>query len=249
MSNRDNKKETDFTKTFRPPQDSELSEEDAEDFRRQKAFDENKPDGGEAWKEAETGEKPPTQMSPEEMELINADPNPMGPPSLSSGSSLASTQTFLPGGMSTGTEFFQKMATDTLAYWAQFTHYSIEMEDGSVLKVYRKKAPKWALEELRDLNAEVGSGESKDPLLDAEGQPVRDSRTGRIIRRKLSIWEAREKEIIFEDMKIKTYLRHVGTNKPVTRDELLHAADSTVPDSIVEACLAISLAKWTEVKK
>ena len=42
---------------------------------------------------------------------------------------------------------------------------------------------------------------------------------------------------------------NLRTKKPMTLDEVNHVADSTIIDSILEACFAITLAKWTEGKK
>jgi hypothetical protein len=44
-------------------------------------------------------------------------------------------------------------------------------------------------------------------------------------------------------------MKNVKTGKMMTPDELKHVADSTIIDSILEACFAITVAKWAEGKK
>lgn len=223
MVNKEKVKGTDFTKRFPPADSKDLPKEERELFEKQKRMDENKPQAGE-----ELG----TTLSREDQDLINA-----------TGESNLSTATAGSGGSRarkseiqifdalSGTKFFQERAADSLAYWAQFDHYDIEMKDGSYLKIYRVPAPKFALEELKNLNAEISSG------LDFNTMKI------------LNPMEIRKKEILFDEAKYHTYLRHQKDNLPVMRADIMDAKDSTVPDGIVEACLAISLSKWTEAKK
>jgi len=216
-------KGTDFKKRFPPADPKDLPKEERELLEKQKAINE-------APKE---GEELKSNLSAEDQELVNATGESNAPSyQTGSGGSRArksdfpETQFTLPG-----REFFAERAAESMAYWARYDHYEIEMTDGSFLKVYRVKAPKFALEGLKDLNAEIASGI--------------DMKTDKV----MNPMQIRKKEIEFDKLKWETYMRHVGTNTPVTRDEVMDAADSTVPDGIVEACIAISISKWTEAKK
>jgi hypothetical protein len=213
------KKGNDFTKRFPPAESKDLPKEERELLERQKRMDENKPQAGE-----ELG----TTLTKEDQDLINRDYNPATTGSGGSRARKADIQIF---DSLSGTKFFQERAADSLAYWAQFDHYDIEMKDGSYLKVYRVPAAKFALEELKNLNAEISSGLDFNTM------------------KAMNPMEIRKKEIQFDEAKYNTYLRHQGNNLPVTRADIMDAKDSTVPDGIVESCLAISLSKWTEAKK
>jgi hypothetical protein len=218
-------KGTDFNKRFPPADPNDLPKEERELLEKQKAI------GNEPPKE---GEEMGSTLSKEDQELVNATGEANAPsiPVTGSGGSRArkadiSPTQFAIGGM----QFFSERAAESMAYWAKYDHYEIEMTDGSFLKVYRVRAPKFALEAMKNLNAEILS------QLDINTNVP------------LNPMQIRKKEIEFDQMKWNTYMRHQGTNEPVKREEVMDAADSTVPDGIVEACIAISISKWTEAKK
>jgi len=220
------KKGADFKKVFPPADPKDLPKEERELLERQKRMDENKPQEGE-----ELG----STLSKEDQDLVNATGEANAPtPSNMTGSggsrarkSNIPSEEFARGGM----QFFSDRAAESMAFWAKYDHYDIEMKDGTFMKVYRVKAPKYALEAMKDLNAEITS--QIDLKTDQPLNPM----------------QVRKKEIEYDRLKWETYMRHVGTNEPVTREEIMDAADSTVPDGIVEACIAISISKWTEAKK
>jgi hypothetical protein len=222
-----NKKGTDFTKRFPPADPKDLPKEERDLLERQKRMDENKPQEGEELK---------TNLSKEDQDLINATGE-SNIPSVTAGSGgsrarksdIPATQFAISGG-----QFFADRAAESMAYWAKYDHYEIEMTDGSYLKVYRVRAPKFALEAMKNLNAEILSG------LDINTNMP------------LNQMQIRKKEIEFDEMKWATYMRYQDgdhANEPVKREDVMDAADSTVPDGIVEACVAISISKWTEAKK
>lgn len=222
MVNKEKSKGTDFTKRFPPADPKDLPKEERDLLERQKRMDENKP---------QAGEELSTNLSREDQDLINATGESNYSATAGSGGSRARKADIQIFDALSGTKFFQERAADSLAYWAQFDHYDIEMKDGSYLKVYRIPAPKFAFEELKNLNAEISSGLDFNTM------------------KALNPMEIRKKEILFEEAKYNTYLRHQKNNLPVTRADIMDAKDSTVPDGIVESCLAISLSKWTEAKK
>lgn len=222
------KKNAKFEDEFPPADPKDLPKEERELLERQKRFDENKP---------QQGEQLGTLHNKEDQDLINATGESNysnSVPMAGSGGSRArkSEIAFFPsvGGM----QFFSERAAESMAYWAKFDHYEIEMKDGNYLKVYRVRAPKFALEAMKDLDAEIRS--------------AIDINTNQTLNQ----IQIRRKEKELEEMKCNTYLRFQDgpkANEPVKRDDLMDAADNTVPDGITEACLAISISKWTEAKK
>lgn len=222
MVNKEKAKGTDFTKRFPPADSKDLPKEERELLERQKRMDENKP---------QEGEQLSSNLSREDQDLINRTGESNFNATAGSGGSRARKADIQIFDSLSGTKFFQERAADSLAYWAQFDHYDIEMKDGSYLKVYRVPAAKFAFEELKNLNAEISSALDFNTM------------------KALNPMEIRKKEIQFDEAKYNTYLRHQTNNLPVTRADIMDAKDSTVPDGIVESCLAISLSKWTEAKK
>ena len=133
----------------------------------------------------------------------------------------------------TPTEFFQNKATDAMRFWSQFINYSLDLDDGTKLKIYRKPATKKELDELRDLSAELAAG-------------------GTYKKGKFKAWnplEARLKEKELEKKKVDVYLRKQDTNQPPTTEELSHVLDSGDLEGIIEAAFAVSMSKWHQGKK
>ncbi|SRR5580765_4907 len=223
-------KGTDFKKRFPPAKPEDLPKEERELFERQKRMNENAP---------KEGEQLGSLHDKDDQDLINATgESNASPPTFPAGSGGSRARKsdippsqFAVGGM----QFFAERAAESMAYWAKFDHYDIEMTDGSFLKVYRVRAPKFALEKMKDLDAEIRSGRNiNDPEI------------------MLNPMQLRKKDIELDEMKWNTYMRFQEgehANEPVKREDVMDAADSTVPDGIVEACLAISVSKWTEAKK
>ncbi len=65
----------------------------------------------------------------------------------------------------------------------------------------------------------------------------------------LSVTEVRKRQKSLDKLKAAYYMKNVKTGKMMTPNELKHVADSTIIDSILEACFAITVAKWAEGKK
>lgn len=128
-------------------------------------------------------------------------------------------------------DWFQKKTTEGFKYWAQFTEYVIKMDDGRKERYRRVPITKYESDELLDLSAEV--------------QGMRTIDTDQV----LTVLQVRQKQKLLDQLKAKYYLRNVKTGKPMTVQELHHVADSTIIDSILEACFAITIAKWAEGKK
>jgi len=128
-------------------------------------------------------------------------------------------------------EWFQKKTVEGFKYWAQFTQYRIKMDDGRIITYERVPITKYQSDELLDLSSEIQAG--------------RDIDTDRV----LSATKIRQKQKQLDIMRAKYYMRNVKTGQPMAPEELKHAADSTIIDSILEACTAITLAKWAEGKK
>lgn len=127
-------------------------------------------------------------------------------------------------------DWFQKKTTEGFKYWAGFTEYVIKMDDGRKERYKRVPITKYESDELLDLSAEI------------QGMRTVDDQV-------LTVLQVRQKQKLLDQLKAKYYLRNVKTGKPMTIEELHHVADSTIIDSILEACFAITIAKWAEGKK
>jgi len=137
--------------------------------------------------------------------------------------------------------WFQHKSTESMKYWAQFTQFKIKMDDGSFRVYDRVPITKYQANEIFDLHAEIQSLRSIDYEEDAKGRVIAG--------KKLSPTEARRKQNLLDQLKAKYYLRNAKTGEPMSATELLHVADSTIIDGILEACTGITLAKWAEGKK
>jgi hypothetical protein len=133
-----------------------------------------------------------------------------------------------------GTDFFQNKSIDAMRYWSQFTNYSIPMDQGDSLKIYRVPATKKQINEIQDLSATIAAKYELTP----KGQ-----------KKFLDPLELRRKEKELELLKINIYLRKEKGDQPPTMKELEHVADSTMIDGILESCVAVSMAKWHQGKK
>lgn len=128
-------------------------------------------------------------------------------------------------------QWFANKTTEGFRYWAQFTQYKIKMDDGRIEHYERRPITKYQADELLDLSSEI--------------QGMRDVNTDKPI----TVTQARQKQKQLDALKAKYYMINLRTKKPMSMEEVKHVADSTVIDSILEACFAITLAKWTEGKK
>jgi hypothetical protein len=128
-------------------------------------------------------------------------------------------------------DWFQKKTVEGFRYWAGFTQYKIKFDDGSKQIYERQPLTKYQSDELLDLSAEI------------QGMRAMDS------DKVLSVTEVRKKQKALDKLKAVYYMKNVKTGKMMTPDELKHVADSTIIDSILEACFAITVAKWAEGKK
>jgi len=135
------------------------------------------------------------------------------------------------GEQSKAVQWFANKTTEGFKFWAQFTQYKIKMDDGRIEHYERRPITKYQADELLDLSSEI--------------QALRDINT----ERKLTVTQVRQKQRTLDILKAKYYMFNLRTKKPMTLDEVNHVADSTIIDSILEACFAITLAKWTEGKK
>jgi len=128
-------------------------------------------------------------------------------------------------------DWFQKKTVEGFRYWAGFTQYKIKFDDGSKTTYERQPLTKYQSDELLDLSAEI------------QGMREIDS------DRALSVTEVRKRQKALDKLKAAYYMKNVKTGKMMTPEELSHVADSTIIDSILEACFAITVAKWAEGKK
>jgi hypothetical protein len=128
-------------------------------------------------------------------------------------------------------QWFANKTTEGFKYWAQFSQYKIKMDDGRIEHYERRPITKYQADELLDLSSEI--------------QALRDINT----EKKLTVTQVRQKQRTLDALKAKYYMFNLRTKKPMSLDEVNHVADSTIIDSILEACFAITLAKWTEGKK
>jgi hypothetical protein len=128
-------------------------------------------------------------------------------------------------------DWFQKKTVEGFRYWAGFTQYKIKFDDGSKVIYERQPLTKYQSDELLDLSAEI--------------QGMREIDSDKI----LSVTEVRKRQKTLDKLKAAYYMKNVKTGKMMTSEELSHVADSTIIDSILEACLAITVAKWAEGKK
>jgi len=128
-------------------------------------------------------------------------------------------------------DWFQKKTVEGFRYWAGFTQYKIKFDDGSKATYERQPLTKYQSDELLDLSAEI--------------QGMREIDSDKI----LSVTEVRKRQKTLDKLKAAYYMKNVQTGKMMTPEELSHVADSTIIDSILEACLAITVAKWAEGKK
>jgi hypothetical protein len=128
-------------------------------------------------------------------------------------------------------DWFQKKTVEGFRYWAGFTQYKIKFDDGSKQIYERQPLTKYQSDELLDLSAEI------------QGMRAMDS------DKVLSVTEVRKKQKALDKLKAVYYMKNVKTGKMMTPEELKHVADSTIIDSILEACFAITVAKWAEGKK
>ena len=138
-------------------------------------------------------------------------------------------------------DWFQKKTTEGFKYWAGFTEYIIKMDDGSKRRYKRVPITKYESDELLDVSAEIQSMKTIDYQTDNEGKVI----AGKV----LNPIEVRQRGKLLDQLKAKYYLRDVKTGKPMSIEEVKHVADSTIIDSILEACFAITIAKWAEGKK
>jgi len=219
------KEKSSFEKAVIPATEDELGGEDAENFRRQKNLKDNEPEKltMEEWEAIKSNKPFPKSKN---HDLMFGNPN--------AGKARTKSRQIDNGEASDlekGQTFFADRAGECMAYLAGFTDYVIPLDDGTELNVYRVSPPKYEIEEFKDMLADQSSG------LDSKGKPFK------------TIREARLAEKMLEDKKFKMYLRHSDTDKPVGRDDILHAEDSRVPDIIAETCLAITLSRWVEGKK
>ena len=132
-------------------------------------------------------------------------------------------------GLTTGQKFFAEKATNAMVYWSQKTHYSLDLEDGSKLNIYRVPASKRSKREIERLALEIAEG--------------RDEHGKKYTARMFDEMNQR-----MEELRVNTYLRDEKTNKPPTMDQIMSVADATEIDGILEACTAITLSKWTQGK-
>lgn len=128
-------------------------------------------------------------------------------------------------------DWFQKKTVEGFRYWAGFTQYKIKFDDGSKQIYERQPLTKYQSDELLDLSAEI--------------QGMRDLENDKV----LSVTEVRKRQKSLDKLKAAYYMKNVKTGKMMTPEELKHVADSTIIDSILEACFAITVAKWAEGKK
>ena len=128
-------------------------------------------------------------------------------------------------------DWFQKKTVEGFRYWAGFTQYKIKFDDGSKTTYERQPLTKYQSDELLDLSAEI--------------QGMRDLENDKV----LSVTEVRKRQKSLDKLKAAYYMKNVKTGKMMTPNELKHVADSTIIDSILEACFAITVAKWAEGKK
>jgi hypothetical protein len=128
-------------------------------------------------------------------------------------------------------DWFQKKTVEGFRYWAGFTQYKIKFDDGSKTTYERQPLTKYQSDELLDLSAEI--------------QGMRDLENDKV----LSVTEVRKRQKTLDKLKAAYYMKNVKTGKMMTPEELRHVADSTIIDSILEACFAITVAKWAEGKK
>ena len=126
---------------------------------------------------------------------------------------------------------FKRRPLRVLGYWAGFTQYKIKFDDGSKTTYERQPLTKYQSDELLDLSAEI--------------QGMRDLENDKV----LSVTEVRKRQKSLDKLKAAYYMKNMKTGKMMTPDELKHVADSTIIDSILEACFAITVAKWAEGKK
>jgi hypothetical protein len=137
-------------------------------------------------------------------------------------------------------DWFQKKTVEGFRYWAGFTQYTVRFDDGSKQIYERQPLTKWQSNELLDLSAEI------------QGMATIDfeEKDGKIISgKRLSVIEVRRRQDLHDILKAKYYFKNVKTGKMMTKEELYHVADSTIIDSQLEACYAITVAKWAEGKK
>ena len=128
-------------------------------------------------------------------------------------------------------DWFQKKTVEGFRYWAQYTQYKIKFDDGSKTTYERQPLTKYQSDELLDLSAEI--------------QGMREMDSDKV----LSVTEVRKRQKALDKLKAAYYMKNVKTGKMMTPEELSHVADSTIIDSILEACFAITVAKWAEGKK
>lgn len=128
-------------------------------------------------------------------------------------------------------DWFQKKTVEGFRYWAGFLQYKIKFDDGSKVTYERQPLTKYQSDELLDLSAEI--------------QGMREMDSDKV----LSVTAVRKKQKALDKLKAAYYMKNVKTGKMMTPDELKHVADSTIIDSILEACFAITVAKWAEGKK
>ena len=128
-------------------------------------------------------------------------------------------------------DWFQKKTVEGFRYWAGFTQYKIKFDDGSKTTYERQPLTKYQSDELLDLSAEIQG------MHDLENDKV------------LSVTAVRKRQKALDKLKAAYYMKNMKTGKMMTPDELKHVADSTIIDSILEACFAITVAKWAEGKK
>ena len=128
-------------------------------------------------------------------------------------------------------DWFQKKTVEGFRYWAGFTQYKIKFDDGSKTTYERQPLTKYQSDELLDLSAEI--------------QGMREIDSDKV----LSVTQVRKRQKALDKLKAAYYMKNVKTGKMMTPSELKHVADSTIIDSILEACFAITVAKWAEGKK
>lgn len=128
-------------------------------------------------------------------------------------------------------DWFQRKTVEGFRYWAGFTQYKIKFDDGSKTTYERQPLTKYQSDELLDLSAEI--------------QGMHEMDTDKV----LSVTDVRKRQKALDKLKAAYYMKNIKTGKMMTPDELKHVADSTIIDSILEACFAITVAKWAEGKK
>ena len=138
-------------------------------------------------------------------------------------------------------DWFQRKTVEGFRYWAGFTQYKIKFNDGSKQIYERLPATKHQSNEMLDLSAEIQGMQTIDFERDESGKIVSG--------KQLSVVEVRRRQTALDILKAKYYMKNIKTGQMMTEEELDNVADSTIIDSILEACFAITVAKWAEGKK